>query len=348
MEVSPCCIDGRGATHLGVPAPVTSASKTDPPAITIEDVLAAADRLEGVAHRTPVFTSRTLDERLGAQIFLKAESLQRSGAFKFRGAYNAVACLTDDERARGVVTNSSGNHAQAVALAAHLCGTTATVVMPNDAPANKAAATEGYGGTIVRYDRYTQNRTEIALGIAAETGRVFIPPYDHPAVMAGQGTVALELLDQAGPLDAVVVCLGGGGLLAGCAVAASTVQPGIRIFGVEPETGDDHRRSRAAGSIVSIPVPRTIADGQQTEAPGDLTWPINNALVEDFLAVSDEQIIETMGFLFERMKLVVEPSGASALAALFAGAVDLRGLRVGVTISGGNVDAQRFSQLVGP
>jgi threo-3-hydroxy-L-aspartate ammonia-lyase len=247
-----------------------------------------------------------------------------------------------------VVTNSSGNHAQAVALAAHLCGTTATVVMPNDAPANKAAATEGYGGTIVRYDRYTQNRTEIALGIAAETGRVFIPPYDHPAVMAGQGTVALELLDQAGPLDAVVVCLGGGGLLAGCAVAASTVQPGIRIFGVEPETGDDHRRSRAAGSIVSIPVPRTIADGQQTEAPGDLTWPINNALVEDFLAVSDEQIIETMGFLFERMKLVVEPSGASALAALFAGAVDLRGLRVGVTISGGNVDAQRFSQLVGP
>lgn len=314
--------------------------------LTLAAIKQAAERLDGVAHRTPVFTSRTLDERVGASVFLKAESFQRSGAFKFRGAYNAVASLTAEERDRGVVTNSSGNHAQALALAATLCGTTSVIVMPEDAPASKAAATEGYGGSIVRYDRYTQKRTDITEGIAAETGRIFIPPYDHPAVMAGQGTVATELVDQVSDLDAMVVCLGGGGLLAGCATALAAIRPEASIFGVEPEAGDDHRRSRQADQIVAIEVPVTIADGQQTEAPGELTWPVNNALVEDFLVVTDDEIRQTMRFLFERMKLVVEPSGASALAALFSGAVDLGGARVGVTISGGNVDADRFHQLL--
>jgi threo-3-hydroxy-L-aspartate ammonia-lyase len=315
-------------------------------AISLDDIHRAASRLDGVAHRTPVFTSRTLDERLGAKVFLKAESFQRSGAFKFRGAYNAIAALSEAERARGVVTNSSGNHAQALALAAQLCNTTAVVVMPNDAPASKAAATEGYGGTIVRYDRYSEDRTEIAAGIALETGRVFIPPYDLSTVMAGQGTVALELLDDVPGLDAFVVCLGGGGLLAGCAVATTALSPGTAIFGVEPETGDDHRVSRVNDAITSIGVPKTIADGQQTQAPGELTWPINNALVQEFLTVSDTFIVETMSFLFERMKLVIEPSGASALAALFAGAVDVSGQRVGVTLSGGNIDTSRFTELM--
>lgn len=314
--------------------------------ITLDDVKAAAERLDGVAHRTPVLTSRTLDDRLGASIFLKAECFQRSGAFKFRGAYNAVASLSEEERARGVVTNSSGNHAQALALAASLCGTTSVIVMPEDAPASKAAATEGYGGVIVRYDRYTQDRTEIAERIASETGRIFIPPYDHPAVMAGQGTVATELLEDVPDLDALVVCLGGGGLLAGCTTAAKELRPDIRIFGVEPEAGDDHRQSRQADEIVKIAVPVTIADGQQTEAPGELTWPVNDQLTEEFLVVSDEHILDTMSFLFEWMKLVVEPSGASALGALFAGAVDLSGLRVGVTISGGNIDVARFRELM--
>ncbi len=316
-------------------------------AIGIADIEAAAKRLAGVAHRTPVFTSRTLDDRLGASVFLKAESLQRTGAFKFRGAYNAVSSLSEEERAVGVVTNSSGNHAQALALAASLCGSSATVVMPEDAPPNKAAATEAYGGTLVRYDRYTQDRSEISRGIAEETGRVFIPPYDHPDVMAGQGTTALELMDQAPDLDALVVCVGGGGLLAGCSVVAKAASPDMAIFGVEPEAGDDHRRSREAGKIVKVPVPRTIADGQQTEAPGELTWAINSELVDDFPVVSDDQIIETMRFLFERMKLVVEPSGATALAALLTGQLDLSRRRVGVTISGGNISAARFGELVG-
>lgn len=314
--------------------------------LTLAGIEQAAQRLEGVAHRTPVFTSRTLDDRLGATVFLKAESFQRSGAFKFRGAYNAVASLSPEERKRGVVTNSSGNHAQALALAASLCGTTSVIVMPEDAPTSKAAATEGYGGSIVRYDRYNQDRTEIAEGIANDTGRIFIPPYDHHDVMAGQGTVATELLEQVNDLDAMVVCLGGGGLLAGCATAVSSLRPEARVFGVEPESGDDHRRSREADRIVTIDVPVTIADGQQTEAPGELTWPVNNELVEEFLVVTDDEIRETMRFLFERMKLVVEPSGASALAALFGGAVDLSGARVGVTISGGNIDANRFRELL--
>ncbi|MDA3041325.1 MAG: pyridoxal-phosphate dependent enzyme [Actinomycetota bacterium] len=313
--------------------------------ITIDDVRAAATRLEGVAHRTPVLTSRTLDGRIGARVFLKAENFQRMGAFKFRGAYNAVSSLSAAELERGVITTSSGNHAQAIALAARLCGATAMVVMPIDAPANKAAATEAYGASLVRYDRYVEDREALVRRVADETGRMFIPPYDHPLVMAGQGTAALELVEDVPDLDALLVCVGGGGLLAGCATAAAALVPGIRIFGVEPEAGDDHRRSRMAGQRVTIPVPRTIADGQQTDAPGELTWPITNALCEDFVTVTDDQIIDTMRFLFERMKLVVEPSGASALAALFCGAVDLRGLRVGVTISGGNIDVARCREL---
>lgn len=315
--------------------------------ITIDDVRAAATRLDGVAHRTPVLTSRTLDKRVGAQVFLKAENLQRMGAFKFRGAYNAVSLLDGDERERGVVTSSSGNHAQAIALAARLCGTSALVVMPQDAPAAKAVATEGYGASLVRYDRYNQDRDEVLSRVAQQTGRVVIPPYDHPAVMAGQGTVALELIEDVAGLDVLLVCLGGGGLLAGCATVAAALVPGMRIFGVEPEAGDDHRRSRLAGERVSIPMPRTIADGQQLSTPGALTWPINNALCEDFLTVTDDQIVDTMRFLFERVKVVVEPSGASALAALLCGVIDLSGLRVGVTISGGNIDAARFSELLG-
>lgn len=315
--------------------------------ITIDDVRAAATRLDGVAHRTPVLTSRTLDKRVGAQVFLKAENLQRMGAFKFRGAYNAVSLLDGDERERGVVTTSSGNHAQAIALAARLCGTSALVVMPQDAPAAKAVATEGYGASLVRYDRYNQDRDEVLSRVAQQTGRVVIPPYDHPAVMAGQGTVALELIEDVAGLDVLLVCLGGGGLLAGCATVAAALVPGMRIFGVEPEAGDDHRRSRLAGERVSIPMPRTIADGQQLSTPGALTWPINNALCEDFLTVTDDQIVDTMRFLFERVKVVVEPSGASALAALLCGVIDLSGLRVGVTISGGNIDAARFSELLG-
>jgi threo-3-hydroxy-L-aspartate ammonia-lyase len=315
--------------------------------IRIDDVRAAATRLDGVAHRTPVLTSRTLDQRVGAQVFLKAENLQRMGAFKFRGAYNAVSLLDDEERARGVLTTSSGNHAQAIALAARLCGTSALVVMPQDAPAAKAVATEGYGASLVRYDRYNQDRDEVLSRVARQTGRVVIPPYDHPAVMAGQGTVALELIEDVADLDVLLVCLGGGGLLAGCATVAAALVPGMRIFGVEPETGDDHRRSRLAGERVTIPMPRTIADGQQLSTPGALTWPINNALCEDFLTVTDDQIVDAMRFLFERVKVVVEPSGASALAALLSGVIDLSGLRVGVTISGGNIDAARFSELLG-
>lgn len=278
-------------------------------------------------------------------MFCKAENLQRAGAFKFRGAFNAVASLTAEERARGVVTTSSGNHAQALALAARLCGVSAAVVMPHDAPPNKRSATEGYGAEVIGYDRYTEDRDALARNLAAERGAVLIPPYDHPAVMAGQGTAALELIEEVGQLDALLVCVGGGGLLAGCATAAVALCPGIEVYGVEPLAGDDHRRSRAAGHRVSVGVPHTIADGQQTDAPGELTWPITNALCTDFLAVTDASIIAAMTFVFERMKLVVEPSGACALAALLDGTVDLSGRRVGVTFSGGNIDVARWREL---
>jgi threonine dehydratase len=315
--------------------------------ISLDDVRAAAQRIDGVAHRTPVLTSRALDETVGASVFLKAENLQRIGAFKFRGAYNAVAALSDEERSRGVATVSSGNHAQAVALAARLTGARAVILMPDDAPGGKVAATEGYGAEVIRFDRYDQDREALLAELVAERGLVPIHPYDDERVMAGQGTVALELIEDAGPLDLLLVCVGGGGLISGCATAAKGVLDGVRVVGVEPEAGDDVRQSLAAGARVRIPVPRTIADGQQLPTPGELTFPVIRERVDGVELASDEEIVLAMRFLFERLKTVAEPSGACALAALLAGRVgDVSGLRIGVTISGGNVTADRFAALM--
>jgi threonine dehydratase len=317
------------------------------PAISFTDVQAAAERLQGVAHRTPVLTSHTLNDLTGAQVFLKAEPFQRMGAFKFRGAYNAISSLPEEVRAQGVVTNSSGNHAQATALSAKLFSIPATIVMPTDAPPAKIAATRGYGAEIVYYDRYKEDRTAIAERLAAELGATLIPPYDHPMVMAGNGTTALELLEETGELDLLLVCLGGGGLLSGCATAAKALSPGIEIWGVEPAAGDDWAQSYARGERVKLrEVPRTIADGQQTEAPGHLTWATARPLVRGIATVSDDQIRDAMRFLFERVKLVTEPSGASALAALLSGVIDGRGKRVGVIISGGNIGIEGFCQII--
>ena len=317
----------------------------DPP-ITLADVRSAAVRLEGVAHRTPVLTSRTLDQRVGAEVFLKAENFQRVGAFKFRGAFNHLATLDPDVRARGVVAISSGNHAQAVALAARLHGTTATVVMPEDAPRAKLDATRGYGAEVVFYDRYRDDRLAVGRAIAAEQGRALVPPYDDPAVMAGQGTAALELIEEVGDLDVLLVCVGGGGLIAGCATAAKGLLPSVRVVGVEPAVRDVTRRSLEQGERLRVPVPETIADGQQTEAPGELTFEVIRRLVDEVVGANDAEIVAAMGVLFERLKVVAEPSGASALAAALAGRVDLAGRRVGVTLSGGNVGIDRFCDLV--
>jgi threo-3-hydroxy-L-aspartate ammonia-lyase len=316
--------------------------------ISLDDVLAASQRLEGVAHRTPVLTSRSLDEATGAErVLLKAENLQRVGAFKFRGAYNAVASLRPDERARGVATVSSGNHAQALALAARRHATLAVILMPEDAPEGKVAATRGYGAEVVRFDRYSEDREALLAALVSERGLVPIHPYDDERVMAGQGTVALELIQDAGPLDLLLVCVGGGGLISGCATAAAGLSPDTRVIGVEPEVGDDFQRSLAAGERVRIPVRPTIADGQQLPTPGVLTFPVVQKLVSEIVTVTDDEIRVAMRFLFERMKTVAEPSGASALAALLAGTVDASGARVGVTISGGNVTATRFAELLG-
>lgn len=310
------------------------------------DIERAAVRLEGIAHRTPVLTSRTLDAMLGGQAFMKAENLQRMGAFKFRGGYNAVNALSDAQRTRGVVAFSSGNHAQAVALAARLHGCPATIVMPHDAPASKLAATRGYGAEVVLYDRYREDRAEIAAGLVDERGASLIPPFDDLAVMAGQGTAALELIQDAGALDALIVCAGGGGLLSGCAVAARHLLPAIRVYGVEPERGDDMRQSLRSGRIVSIDVPRTICDGQQTQAVGRHPFEVIQALVSDVLTVSDAAVVDAMRFAFERMKVVLEPSGACALAALIVHREQFAGQRVGVTLSGGNIGLDRFVALV--
>jgi threonine dehydratase len=319
---------------------------TTPFAASFEDVRAAAARLKGVAHRTPVITSATLDERVGARVFLKAENLQRVGAFKFRGAYNKIAQLSAEQKRAGVVAFSSGNHAQGVALAAKLLGVPAVIVMPSDAPAAKLAATRGYGAEVVTYDRERMNRAELAASIAAERGATLVPPYDDPAIIAGQGTAALELIEDAGQLEVLLVPLGGGGLLAGSCLAASALSPGVRIYGVEPEAGDDWVRSWRENRIVSIPVPKTIADGQQTQAPGELTWPIVRALSAGVVTVTDDEIRAAMRFALERLKLVVEPSGASAFAALLFGKVDVRGARAGVLISGGNVDPTTFAACI--
>ncbi len=305
--------------------------------ISLQDVERAARRLEGVANRTPVLTSRTLDERAGAAVFLKAESLQRAGAFKFRGAYNAISQLEES----GVAAFSSGNHAQAVALAARLLGKQATILMPLDAPPAKVEATRGYGAEVVTYDRYSEDREALGRALAEERGLPLVPPYDHPGVMAGQGTAALELLDEVGGLDLLIVPVGGGGLIAGCATA---VDGRARVVGVEPDAGDDTRRSLAAGERVEIEVPRTIADGLQATAPGRLTFGVNRERVDGIVTVSDEEIVEAMAFLFDRMKLVTEPSGAVGVAALLAGRV--AGRRIGVIVSGGNVGIERFCELL--
>ena len=316
-------------------------------AATFADVRAAADRLHGVAHRTPVVTSATLDERVAARVLLKAENLQRIGAFKFRGAYNTIAQLARERKRGGVVAFSSGNHAQGVALAAKLLGVPAVIVMPSDAPAAKLAATRGYGAEVVTYDRERMNRAELAASIAAERNATLVPPYDDPGIIAGQGTVVLELIEDAGPLDVLLVPLGGGGLLAGSSLAAAELSAGVRIYGVEPAAGDDWVRSWRENRIVSIPVPKTIADGQQTQAPGQLTWPIVRRLATGILTVTDDEIRSAMRFAFERLKLVVEPSGATALAALLCGKTDVRNARVGIVISGGNVDPTTFAACIG-
>jgi len=311
--------------------------------IGIDDVRAAAARIEGLAHRTPVLRSRTLDARVGAPMALKAECFQRAGAFKFRGACNAVAAL----RPEHVCAVSSGNHAQALALAARLHGAGATILMPHDAPASKRAATEGYGAEVIAFDRYAEDREALVHELAAERGLTLVHPYDEPLVMAGQGTVGLELAVDVDDLDVVLVPCGGGGLLSGMTTAVKALQPGARVVGVEPQAGDDVARSLRAGERLSVPVPRTIADGQQVTSCGERPWEVIHALVDDVVTVSDEEIVDAMRLLFERLKVVAEPSGASALAALLAGRVALRGGAVGVVVSGGNVDATRFAALVG-
>jgi threonine dehydratase len=314
--------------------------------VSFADVRDAAARLEGVAHRTPVLRSRTLDLLAGTRVHLKAENFQRMGAFKFRGAYHAVSRLDPAQRAKGIAAYSSGNHAQAVALAAREFGTTAVILMPADTPASKQAATAGYGAEIVTYDRYTGDRVALGAALAAERGLALIPPYEHPHVIAGQGTAALELLDQAGELDALLTPVGGGGLMAGSATAAKGLYPGIRMIGVEPAAGDDTRRSLAAGERVAIPVPRTIADGQAADIPGELTFSINRRLLDEVVLVSDDEIRDAMRFAFERLRIVLEPSGATGLAALLAGRVQPLPRRTGVILSGGNIDAVRFAELV--
>ena len=306
----------------------------------------AAARLKGVAHRTPVLHSRTLDDMLGTTVLLKAENFQRMGAFKFRGGYNAVNVLDDAQRARGVVAFSSGNHAQAVALSARLHGCRATIVMPHDAPALKLAATRDYGAEVVLYDRYREDRAAIAKRLVEERGASLIPPFDHLPVMAGQGTAALELIEDAGPIDALIVSAGGGGFLSGCAVAARHLLPVVRLYGAEPERGNDMQQSLRAGRIVSIDVPRTICDGQQTQSVGVHTFEVIRALVDDVLTVADPVVVEAMRFVFERMKVVLEPSGACALAALMHHRAQFRGLRVGVMLSGGNIGIDRYTALM--
>ncbi|MGE0310320.1 MAG: threo-3-hydroxy-L-aspartate ammonia-lyase [Lautropia sp.] len=309
-------------------------------------VLAAARRLEGVAHRTPVLRSSTIDRRLGAQVFFKCENLQRVGAFKFRGAYNALASLDAARRRAGVIAFSSGNHAQAIALAGNLLSIPTTIVMPEDAPAMKVAATRGYGAEIVTYDRYTVDREALGATLAAERGLTLVPPFDAADVIAGQGTAALELLDEVGPLDYLFVCVGGGGLVSGCALAARARAPACRVVGVEPAAGNDVQQSLEKGEIVKIPVPKTIADGAQTQAPGRLTFELIRSLGVEIQTVSDGELIDAMRFFAERMKLIVEPTGCLGAAAAFSGRLPVRGRRVGVIVSGGNVDLASFCALL--
>ena len=305
---------------------------------TFADVESAAKQIAGIAHKTPVATSKTIDARTGAHLFFKCENLQRAGAFKFRGAYNALSRLNADERRRGVVTFSSGNHAQAIALAGQVLSIPRVIVMPSDAPAVKRIATEGYGGEVILYDRDTQNREAIGERLASERGLTLIPPYDHPHIIAGQGTAARELIEEIGPLDLLFVPCGGGGLLSGSAIAAKAMAPQCRVIGVEPAAGDDATRSFRTGTRQTVDNPKTVADGARTPSLGSLTFPIVLEQVSDMTTVDDPTLLKTMFYLWERMKLVVEPTGALGAAAALEGTTPIRGLRVGVVLSGGNVD----------
>lgn len=319
--------------------PLSSATESP----TFADVLLAAERIKPWAHRTPVLRSRTADAEIGAQLFFKCENFQRMGAFKFRGAMNALSQFNETQRKHGVITYSSGNHAQGTALAAQLLGIPALIVMPLDAPAAKVAATRGYGAEVVTYDRYTEDREELGARLAAERQMTLIPPYDHPHVMAGQGTATLELLQEAGPLDALFVCLGGGGLLSGAALAARALSPACKVYGVEPEAGNDGQQSLRSGEIVSIATPKTIADGAQTQHLGHYTFDVIRRNVDDIHTVSDAELIACMRFFAERMKMVVEPTGCLGLAAARKFKDQLQGKRVGVIVSGGNVDLGKLA-----
>jgi threonine dehydratase len=316
-------------------------------AVTFADLAAAHERIKPFAKRTPVLTSSTVDALTGAKVHFKCENFQRMGAFKFRGAYNALSQLAPEQRKRGVVAFSSGNHAQAVALAGKLLGVPATIVMPTDAPKVKLEATRGYGAEVVLYDASIEDRQKIAERLAAERGLAVIPPFDHPHILAGQGTAAKELIEDTGPLDLLMVPCGGGGLLSGCSIAAKHLWPKCRVIGVEPAAGDDGLRSFRSGRLESVPLPRTIADGARTMSLGKLTFAIIQKNVSDFLTVTDDELLKWMFFLWERMKIVVEPTGALAAAALLQGKIDAKGKKVGVVISGGNVDlAWAARQLV--
>ena len=314
--------------------------------IDFSEIQAAAARIKSVAHRTPVATSRTADAQAGAQLFFKCENLQRMGAFKFRGAFNALSRFTEEQRRAGVLTYSSGNHAQAIALSASLLGIRSAIIMPHDAPALKVQATKGYGGEVIVYDRYKEDREEIGQRLARERGMTLIPPYDHPDVIAGQGTAALELFEETGELDVLLVCLGGGGLLAGCALAAAALSPSCKVIGVEPEAGNDGQQSLRKGEIVHIDVPDTIADGAKTTHLGQHNFNVIQRYVDDVITVSDSQLVQTMKFFAERMKMVVEPTGCLAAAAALHGMAPIQGKRVGVLISGGNVDLTLFAKLI--
>ena len=311
-----------------------------------QDVVAAAERIAGLAHRTPVLTSATANAMSGASLFFKCENFQRMGAFKFRGAMNALQQFSSEQKAKGVVAFSSGNHAQAIALSARLLGIPATIVMPEDAPAAKVAATKGYGGNVVLYNRYTEDREQIGRDLAEKYGMTLIPPYDHPHVIAGQGTAARELFEDVGHLDALFVPLGGGGLLAGSALSARQLSPSCKIYGVEPQAGNDGQQSFAKGSIVHIGTPKTIADGAQTQHLGQYTFPMIQKNVDDILTVNDDELVACMRFFAGRMKIVVEPTGCLGFAAALAQKQSLQGKRVGIIISGGNVDISRYSQLL--
>jgi threonine dehydratase len=311
-----------------------------------DDVVAAAARIAGHAHQTPVLTSRTVDEAFGARVFFKCENYQRMGAFKFRGAFNSLARFNPEQRRAGVVAFSSGNHAQAIALSARLLGIPATIVMPHDAPAAKVAATKGYGGNVVIYDRYKEDREQIGRALAEKHGLTLIPPYDHPDVLAGQGTAAKELFEEVGPLDAFFVPLGGGGLLSGSALSTRALSPDCQLFGVEPEAGNDGQRSFRSGSIVHIDTPKTIADGAQTQHLGKITFPIIQRDVNDILTATDAELVDCMGFFATRMKTFVEPTGCLGFAAARQRKAELKGKRVGILVSGGNVDLARFASLV--